>query len=273
MSSNVIIDSGGTKSDWAVVRQGEVEMFSTMGLLPQNINNVTLPTELLETLAGIQNVFFYGSGIMDEQSKSTVTAFLFKHTKASHIEVKSDMVGAARSVCGNEKGRVAILGTGSNSCYFDGSKIHTTVPALGYIIGDEGSGASIGKRVLKAYFYNKLSPAARAEYKSCYPTSRAQMLQELRETVHPSAYLAQFASLPNTCQDEYLIQQVKEELTNFIETKILSQEQYSDVPVHFIGSIAYFYAHLIKIICQEQSIPLGQIVKKPIQGLIKYHNE
>jgi len=271
----VIIDSGGSKTDWAFCIDNENEIFTSSSLSIYDTKSLSelLNTAQLEYLAKANSIHFYGAGIIDKESSRRVKSLLEDFHLTENIFINDDMTGAARATMSDGKGVVCILGTGSNTCFFDCNKYHAMNPSLGYIIGDEGSGSSIGKRVLKSYFYNHMNPDLKSIFYNKYKLDKSSMLKQLREAKQPSKYLAQFAAFPNIVKDEMLLQLISDEIKEFLVTRVMPFDEYLDHPIHFVGSIAYFYAYLIKPICAKLGLTVGNILEKPINGLIKYHNE
>jgi len=188
------------------------------------------------------------------------------------VNVFEDLTAAVYAVT-NEPGIVCILGTGSNSCYFDGEKIHTPIPSLGYVLMDEASGNYFGKRLIRDYFYGKMPLGIASEFSGRYNLDPDTIKIDLYSKPNPNAYLAAFSEFIFT-QDQinpYFHKLIKEGILTFIECRILSFENARRVPVHFIGSIAHFSEVVIKECFNEHGLQLGNIVQRPIDGLIAHY--
>lgn len=271
----IIIDSGGSKTDWAFCNDDKVVIYSTTSLSIYGTKSLSelLSKEYLEYLRKASSVHYYGTGIIGIESASRVKSLLGDFHLTENIFVYDDMTGAARAVMSEGRGVVCILGTGSNTCFFDGVQCHEMHPSLGFIIGDEGSGSDIGKEVLKAYFYGTMSKEISTAFIAKYGIDKPSLLSNLRESLQPARYLAQFAAFPNLVKNDELLQLVSKQLKAFLVTRVMPFDEYLDLPIHFVGSIAYFYAYLIEPICTELGLTVGNILEKPINGLINYHNE
>lgn len=268
-----IVDSGGTKTDWIICNSGHAKYsFETISYNTLNLDS--LPRELKDHLKSIDRLHYYGSGVSNSKQKNIIHKQLSNLCENScHIFIESDLLGAARSVAQNEEAYISILGTGSNfSHYYLGNLIQQK-PSLGYIIGDEGSGCNIGRALIKAYFYNEMPEKEMVLFENEYNLTKSVLLENLRKKQHQAKYLAQFSKIITKYKTDYFEGICYKEIDEFFERKICPSYQNKAVPVHFIGSISYFYSHLIKKICLTQNIKLGQIIQKPITGLINYHNE
>jgi len=267
----LIVDSGGSKTDWAIGSLNDWNIFSSGKLDCLQFDSTSIPLEILAEAKNIEHIYFYGAALYDQEKCQNVIQRLTQIFRQGNIICESDLVGACRATAGSRKGIVCILGTGSNSCTYDGNNIVKNIPALGYIIGDEGSGVNIGKTVLKAYLYGELKSETRAIFESKHFVTKSTMLTAISNPITAKTYIAQFASFPNESADDSLISLVKQEIDEFFSRRVLSYDEYLKYPVHFVGSIAYFYSSLIKELCSEHKIMLGSIIQKPINRLIEYH--
>ncbi len=276
----LIADSGSTKCDWVSLdSNGKVILkTSTSGLNPAILNAIELKNRILENneLAKIANdvnsVEFYGAGCGTEFTKKSVTRILAKIFLNAKILVKEDIAAAVYAVT-NKPGIVCILGTGSNSCYFDGQHIHSPISSLGYVVMDEASGSYFGKNLLRDFYYNKMPSEIALEFAKDFDLDPDTIKNNLYKKPKPNAYLASFAKFIFS-QDHitpYFYELLKEGITNFINYRILSFEKAKAVPIHFVGSIAYFSKDIIVDCFKEHHLILGKIVQKPIDGLIEYY--
>jgi len=269
---NIIIDNGGTKADWAIKNDDKYHVYET-----SSINkNETLRLEhkkLLDLVSYSCEIVLYSTGVFDETNKRHFLQKITDYKPHANVEVYSDILGASRSVAHQEKSLIAILGTGSNACFYNGNSIQNLHPSLGYIIGDEGSGSQIGKELLKAYFYSEMPTETSLLFDKSYNLTKTRLISDLNTKNHPARYLASFAKFANDTGNPYAINIVREAIKEFLQRRILSYDEFLQYPIHFVGSIAYFYSTLIKELCAEFDLKAGNIVQKPITGLIKYYNE
>lgn len=276
----LITDGGSTKCDWVLLDNFGDIVFKTdtLGLNPAVINKEELLLRITSNTA-LQNVFknvevldFYGAGCGTATPRSIlkeVLEALFTNAKVNVYEDMSAAVFAATT----EPGIVCILGTGSNSCYFDGTEIHTSIPSLGYILMDEASGNYFGKRLIRDYYYKRMPSKIAVEFEKKFNLDADSIKVNLYKKPNPNAYLASFAQFIFTQKEinPYFYALIKEGISNFIECRILCYKKAHEVPVHFIGSIAHFSAEIIKECFNTHNLKLGNIVQRPIDGLISYY--
>ncbi|HMZ47112.1 MAG TPA: N-acetylglucosamine kinase, partial [Chitinophagaceae bacterium] len=192
--------------------------------------------------------------------------------KGALIEVNTDLLAAARSLCGNQKGIACILGTGSNSCYYDGKKIIKSNPSLGFVLGDEGSGAYLGKKVLQYYLYQTFDEELTINFDKSYNTNKATILNSIYKSNTPNRYLASFASFLSENRGHYMIENIIEDgLNDFFQNHIYKYRESWLHPIHFTGGIAYTYKDVIKELCHSYELEVGNFSKSPMQGLLQYH--
>lgn len=275
----LIADSGSTKTTWTLMAaNGQTSEFSMDGINPfyqtsDAIKN-SIVTQLLPQLshllwAGtITDIYFYGAGCTPEKTKFVISALegSFKTAKA-HVE--SDMVGAARGLLGRTQGIACILGTGSNSCLYDGEKIIKNVPALGFILGDEGSGAVLGKRLVADVLKNQLPEHIKNKFLQQYNLTQAEIIENVYRKPFPNRYLASLSKFAaENIQEESIYNLVYEHFRQFV---IRNLKQYPSLPVGFIGSIAYYYADVLRKVMNDNNMQIAQILQSPMPGLVKYH--
>jgi N-acetylglucosamine kinase-like BadF-type ATPase len=272
----LIADSGSTKTNWALVNADSgFQTCITGGINPFFLNQreivnlleqeFTLPEE------NITSLYFYGAGCTPEKAPVVFEALnAFFHTNA--IEVNSDLPAAARSLCGNEEGIACILGTGSNSCHYDGKKIIATVSPLGYILGDEGSGAVLGKKLIADVLKNQLPDAIRSDFYATYPLTPAEIVDKVYRQPFPNRFLAQFVPfISNHITHPDMEKMVKTGFVEFIERNIFQYRKAGRLPVHFTGSIAYCFKNILADVCSQMNLRLGKVTKEPLPDLIEYH--
>lgn len=222
----------------------------------------------------VKKVFFYGAGCSSNEKRNTVTKSLqFFFSNASMVFVEHDLLAAARAVSGEKPSLVAILGTGANTCLYDGKKITQNIPALGYLLGDEGSGANLGLNFIKQYLHNEFSDEINEVFKQQYPTlNLATILDAVYKQPLPNRFLAQFSHFIFLHKENKAIEQLIHHcLTVFFEKYIIQYPNYKTYPLHLVGSVAYCYQDFIKKIAPNYQVQLGTIMKQPIDGLVEYH--
>lgn len=275
----LIADSGSTKTHWSLIENGELikEIF-TNGINPfyQNTSEIAaeINTGLFPQIAEpekISEIHFYGAGCSFPEKKKKVSDALKSFFAEAIIEVESDLLGAARSLLGQEKGIACILGTGSNSCYYNGAEIEQNVSPLGYILGDEGSGAVLGKLLVGDCLKNQIPENLKEAFFKKYNFTAAEILENVYRKPFPNRFLAQFTPfLADHIEEPYVFNLVYDAFDSFICRNVL-QYPLEDVKIGFIGSVAYYFQDVLEIVASERQIPILKIEKNPMAGLIKYH--
>ena len=275
----LIADSGSTKTRWHLVdcHQND-KVCTTGGINPFQIglDEITYLLEADFTLArtGITNIWFYGAGCAYPDKNRIVEDALSKFFGAREIHVNSDLLAAARSLCGNSPGIACILGTGSNSCYYNGREIVHNVPPLGYVLGDNGSGNAIGRKLLSEVLTNRLPEEIRAIFFDTYPVAAGEILDNVYRKPFPNRYLAQFARFVAANINYPEMQELASNcFREFFNRNLMQYEAVKQLPVHFTGSVAFHFGEIIKTIADEFGLAVGSIVQEPMQGLVKYHLE
>ena len=272
----LLADAGSTKTDWFLRdNQGDALRFHTDGMNPSLLTDDEirhiLTTQLLPQVEGflIEQVDFYGAGCRGEAAER-MKNLLGEVVGARNIAVESDMLGAARMLCGNNSGIVCILGTGANSCLYDGQQISRQTPALGFILGDEGSGAVLGRRLIGDIFKGQLPEDLCKDFLLDYPLTMDELIRRVYRTSAPNQYLASFTPFLSKNIHRTEIQElVRDEFHRFIRRNVLAYLAYTtaQTPLHFVGSIAsVFQAQLSEVVAQYD-FTLGKVVRQPIDAL------
>jgi N-acetylglucosamine kinase-like BadF-type ATPase len=274
----LIAESGSTKTNWLTE---DKQLFETIGFNPLFYTSEQIYTEMLKheglkaIAPNINAVYFYGASCSSDERKRTVQVALQKYfTKASTAAVDHDMNAAAYSTCGGKPGIACILGTGSNSCVFDGKKILEDGPTLGlgYILGDEGSGSWFGKKLLSRFLYKELPPETSKILKEVYGLEKNLIYENVYQKPHANVYLASFAKVMNESPDTgYMDKLAEEGFTEFFEHNIKCYENYQQYPVHFVGSIAHHFKPALQRVADMYGCTLGVVEQKPIYRLLEYH--
>jgi glucosamine kinase len=276
----IVADCGSTKCDWLLVHgERNHQLENTVGFSPFFHTSEEIETIVKEQLlpkldpSVVTDVYFYGTGVHDGHRADIVKAGLVRCFPKATIEVEHDLLGAARSVCGRNAGIACILGTGSNSCYYDGKKIVDNVPSLGWQLGDEGSGTHLGKALLRAWFYRELPADLNAAFNEAHPEGPHAIKDKAYEK-GANAYLATFTKFLGEHQGHPYIQSlVAASLGEFLDRHVLKYSGAQSVPVHFVGSIAHHFQEVLQKCMDERKLKLGNIVRKPIYPLADFHTK
>ena len=278
----LITDGGSTKCDWILLDQkGDVVLKTrTKGLNPavvpdENIRERILANQdLLPFVTKITVVDFFGAGCGTKTPIMMLTKILTEIFPEAKVSVNEDMVAAVYAAT-TEPGIVCILGTGSNSCYFDGTNVHNGIESLGYTLMDEASGNYFGKRLIRDYFYKKMPTQLALEFEKRFNLDPDEIKNHLYKRHNPNMYLASFAEFifTSTEVNGYFYKLITEGMLKFIEYRILCFKESQNVPIHFIGSIAHFSEDIIKDCMKPYNLELGNIIRRPIDGLIDYYRQ
>lgn len=269
-----ILDVGSTTAKWYFVNNnGDCETLTSEGFNPTYQDKVPdgfFTDSIRKLLKEIDRVVYYGTGVISQQAVKVVKN-IFQPYHIRSIEVYSDILGAARACCNDKVGIVAILGTGSNAIYFDGSDVHVGIPSMGYIIGDHGSGSYIGKKLLEFYFTRQMPEDIARIFEVEFDLSRSVVLQEVYSDTG-AKYLAGFAPFLNSgIQHEWIDQFITEILKTFINIYLVPLVSSENIPIHFVGSIAYNFRNLLSDIIKEKGLVLGKVLETPGLELVNYH--
>ncbi len=275
----LIADSGGTKCDWIRIDEGKLFEFSTEGINPLFTSSAQIAEILYDSLAvqhkeNIEKLYFYGAGCSNEiNNKRVLDSCQAFFTKAK-IEVNHDLLGAARASCGDTKAFCAILGTGSNLCYYDGESVRRETRSLGYILGDEGSGANIGKEILKAFLYKALPADLEIKFTQFHKEDEANTINKLYTATKPNQYLASFAKFAVENKNHPFIRRlVKESFSAFFSIHLWKYQGFRSSTVNFVGSIAFYFQDILQEVAINHRFTAGKIVQKPIKELALYHQK
>ena len=275
----LIIDCGSTKADWVLLDDSKVlKRFKTEGFNPNYIsedsilNIINNESSYKEHIRSISEIFFYGSGCGNSNNCNKIESILKSIFINAKIYVTHDMMAACHAILGTKKGIACILGTGSNSCYYDGISITEHAVSLGYILGDEGSGSYIGKQILRDYFYNNMPNDLSQRFKEEYNISVTETINNIYHESQVSKYLASFAKFAYLNKEhEYINDLCSRCFDEFIDNFIVRYECAKETEIGFVGSIAYYFQDIIKQRLETKGFKLGKIIKEPIEGLIEYH--
>jgi len=276
----LIADSGSTKTDWRKIdQQGKITQAKTEGINPyfqseKEISQI-INKELLPQIDLIpKQIFFYGAGCKQEEKKEKVKNVLKEHFHLAEIAIENDLLGAARALCGDQEGIACILGTGSNSCHYDGQQIQKNIPPLGYILGDEGSGTSLGKIFLKNYLRGQLPEQLKERFEKRFPIGSMDFLDKVYQQPFPNRFLAGFAIfLFQNLKSPFVYHLVYENFLQFLEDILMNYQNHKNLKVHFTGSIAFYFSNILRQAANDKGIVVRNIVESPIAGLALYHQK
>ncbi len=276
----IIADSGSSKIDWRLVsRDGSIGQAACAGFNPYYQVLEDLRKNIRETLIPIvsepvSKIFFYGTGVSSQKNQQDVRAVFLEFFPQAVVEIEWDLLAAARALCGHEAGIACILGTGSNSCLYDGKAIVGQVANLGWILADEGSGTSIGKKFLVDYLRNKMPEPLSAQFRNRFPFSREEFLEKIYQQEKPSTFLATFSRfIFQHLKEPYCYRLVYDSFSEFYENNVMKYEGYKNLKVHFVGSIAFYYSDLLRQVANDKGVTVKNILEGPIAGLTLYHQK
>lgn len=276
----LIADGGSTKADWIALDENRKELFRTRtkGLNPAILKKDELYDRIIQNFEifqkknEVKEVYFYGAGCGTAKPTVLLKKVFESIFANAKVVVEEDMIAAVYAASAGKEAIVCILGTGSNSCYYDGEKAHQNVASLGYIMMDEASGNYFGKRLILDYFY-KIMPKKMAEkFETTYDVSADTIKLNLYQKEGPNVYLGNFAEFMFQFKESNYIHKILEEgFTTFFEYRILPYKKPANVPIYFIGSIAYFFEPILTEVALKFGLSIAGILRRPIDDLITYH--
>ena len=277
----LIVDSGSTKTDWFAIDEKGSVLFSTqtLGLNPQVVSSAILTERIINNYDLFQNrkkvskLFFYGAGCGIKSTTERIKRVFEEIFVNSLFNIKEDTYAAVyASAAIGVPSIVCILGTGSNCSYFDGKDVHQYITSLGYILMDEASGNFYGKQLIRGYYFNEMPKKLAELFEKEFDLSANTVKENLYRKENPNTYLARFAKFMIAHKnDPYLQEMIHEGLRRFIRHQLFQFDNAKDVPIHFVGSISYFLQDEVNFIIKEFGLTMGNIVKRPIDQLVKYH--
>jgi N-acetylglucosamine kinase-like BadF-type ATPase len=280
----LIADSGSTKTDWRLIDRNNKEYkFNTVGFNPFFQDSTMIANELnqllgpeVSTITQSTNeelsIYFYGAGCSSNEKCDIVKTALTNVFPKAIVEVDHDLLAAARSLLGKKEGIAAILGTGSNSCHFNGKEIISNVASLGYILGDEGSGAFIGKHFIQDYLNKDLPPNIAAHFYETYNLSKENILDAVYKQPMPSRFLASFSKFINQHKNEnYFVDLIEYNFKQFFKKHICKYEKHRELELSCVGSVAFYYSDILRSVAERKNVTIGKIIESPITDLTSYH--
>ena len=277
----LIVESGSTKSDWVLLGpENSQKEYTTMGFNPYFHSSTDVEKELknhvdLMAIANeIKHIYFYGAGCSNLKMNEIIKLGLSKVFLNAAINVDHDLLACAYATYSGNASISCIIGTGSNSCYFDGVSVSEVVPALGYILGDEGSGTYFGKKLLAAFLYHQLPTHVAADFICEYGVDKESIVNSVYREGNANVYIASFMPFIAKHKEEEIFQKMVEDgLKHFMEVHVCCYPNYKDVEVNFVGSLSSIFRGALDRAAISLGITIGRVVQKPIDGLVAYHKE
>lgn len=274
----LLADSGGSKTDWRLLKKdGTIGQASGPGYNPyyqpvddlkKSIHEILLP----QVQENVTKIYFYGAGVSSVKNQLTIKSAFLEYFPESQIEIGWDLLAAARALCGHEPGIACIIGTGSNSCLYDGKEIVGNVANLGWILADEGSGANIGRKFLVDYLRNQMPAELAQQFQKRFPLTREEFLEKVYQQEKPSAFLASFAKfIFQHLKVPYCYKLIYDSFSEFYENNVMKYENYKNLKVHFTGSISFYFSDILRQVANDKGITVKNILEGPIAGLTLYH--
>jgi len=277
----LLVDSGSTKADWISIDETGKILFTTqtLGLNPEVLNKEEIITRVNDRFdislnkENVTHLFFYGAGCGTDRMKNFLTDVFKEYFPNATVVVHEDTYAAVYATTPkNEKAIVCILGTGSNCSYFDGKILHQKVQSLGYIAMDDCSGNQFGRQLIRDYYFGKMPTNLASEFEKTYDLDADVIKNQLYKQPNPNAYMATFAKFLILHKDEKYCQKlVRKDMQVFVDNYITQYENCKEVPIHFIGSIAFYLKEELKEVLESNGLKIGNVLRRPIDGLIDFH--
>ena len=275
--SILIADSGSTKTEWALVSESGVQRAVTAGLNPMHRTDEDIETILRQEFTlptdGVEALWFYGAGCVPSAC-GTMAEALRRVIGTKNVAVESDLVGAARGLLDREAGVVCILGTGSNSALYDGERIVRNVPPLGYLLGDEGSGADLGKRLINSALKGLLPADLTEAFHRETASDTASIIEAVYRKPGAGRFLAGFSPFLHRHLDRPEIRAIVDAtFSDFVDRNILSYSDIKNSPIAFTGSVAFYFERPLREVFSRYKLNISRVEQTPMNGLIQYHTQ
>lgn len=278
---HLIADSGSTKTAWRLIKsESTIIPLETIGYSPQYVTTDEMIDDLMSVLVpqltvltkDISRISFYGTGCSTPRTISIIQLALENVFDKAEINVNHDLLGAARALCGHSPGIACILGTGANSCLYDGQFIIDNIPSVGFMLGDEGSGGYLGKKLVRAYFYRELPEDLTLAFDKKYQLSRDDMLLHVYKKPTPNRYLASYTRfLSEHLEHPFIWDFVKQGFQDFLDSMVLKYDNTEHLTINFLGSIAVHFEGVLKETLADNNLQFGRVIDNPVEKLVQYH--
>ncbi len=276
----IIADSGSSKIDWRLLSsEGGILQAQSPGFNPYYQPMGDLEKIITENLLPVANeevrkIFFYGTGVSSQKNKDNMRAMFLQYFPQAAMEIDWDLLAAARSLCGQEPGIACIIGTGSNSCLYDGTRVTGQVANLGWILADEGSGTNLGRKLLFDYLRSKMPEKLSQQFHERFPFTREEFLEKVYQQEKPGTFLASFTKfIFQHMREPYCYQLVHHGFSEFFENNVMAYEGYKNLKVHFVGSIAFYFSDILRQVAHDKGVTVKNILETPIAGLTLFHQK
>ncbi|WP_299061938.1 N-acetylglucosamine kinase [uncultured Polaribacter sp.] len=276
----LIADGGSTKADWIALNRDKEEVFRTrtLGLNPAVVpekelyNRIINMFQLINVKDDVEEIHFYGAGCGTPKPTQILKNILESIFVNAKVFIAEDMLAAVYAATGKEPALVCILGTGSNSCYYDGNNMQMLVASLGYILMDEASGNYFGKKLIVDYFYNQMPSAIAKKFKEEFDLEPDYIKKNLYRESNPNMYLASFAKFMFDFKDNsYIKEIIKKGFQEFFKYRVLPYNKTVKTPIYFIGSIAYYFRDILEQVAKNNDLVITDVIQRPIDNLLEYH--
>lgn len=282
MPANVvklIADSGATKTDWSLLTATDTLRYQTQGISPYFLTAAQIRDVMEKELqpqlppaVQVEEIFYYGTGCAQRKNAQMITDILQAVWPPARVAVSHDMMAAARALCQHSPGVASILGTGSGSCYYNGEEIAKMNPGLGYVLGDEASGAYLGRKLLQYYLYNSFDEELKARFEAKYNGNKDEILENVYRKPLANKYLAGYAVFLSENRGHFIVENILEDsLNDFFFNHIYKYRESWTHPLHFTGSVAWHFRDVLQALCKLYELQLGTVLREPIEGLIQFH--
>jgi len=279
----LIADSGSTKTDWTLTNREDKsrKTFHTIGYNPYFIDTEAIYYSLTENLlkdldaSVVSKVYFYGAGCSTPEKKEIVRKALTRCFPGKEIFLGHDLLASARALLGKEKGFAAILGTGTNTCLYDGNDVSMNIDSLGYLLGDEGSGSYIGRKIVRDFMRKRLEPELYDRFKERFQIEgNEQIFHTLYSTQFPNRYLASFCSFADEyVSHPYIKNKVRDSFRDFFKNLVSKYPDYKDYEFNCVGSVGFVFKEILEEVAQSYDMKIGKIIKSPMNDLVAFHME
>ncbi|WP_316811245.1 N-acetylglucosamine kinase [Pedobacter heparinus] len=273
----LVADSGSTKTDWMGYSPNEQINFNTQGINPYFLNAHDIfklfskKKEIAAYASQVKEVYFFGAGCSSPDKVEVISNGISSFFTNAYVSVEHDLMGSAYATCGDKKGLTCILGTGSNISYYDGKTLHLGAHGLGYVLGDEGSGTWFGRKLITTYLYHQMPAELAFEFAQEFQVDKETVITNVYQKPAPNTYLASFSRFMVNHKDHpFIVNLLREGFQEFVNTNIKDYSNYKSLDCHFVGSIAFIYQDILKEVCLNNQVKLGQILQKPIEGIYNY---
>jgi len=276
----LIADGGGTKTEWRLIVGSSKKSFFTTGISPYYLSTSEIKQILLKEFPSgvlkkqVDEIFYYGTGCKTKEKANLVAKALTAIFPKAKVHVTHDLMGAAIATSGNQPGIVCILGTGSNSCVYNGKRMVNNSPGLGFILGDEGSGAYLGKKVIQHFLYGVFDEALQSSFVKEFKTSKEEILHKVYKEPFANRYLAGFTKFLSLHRGHYMVENIIEDgLRDFFDQHLQQYPKNTTYTFHFVGGVAYHFRDKIAELCRDYGFSLGKIMQQPMKGIVLYHSK